>query len=455
MLEVHPTVFDELATSIPGRVHRPGSSEYRDGVTLWNGAVTARPAAVVRPRSSDDVRTAVRFAHDRQIPLTVRGGGHDYAGRALNDGGLVVDLAGMRQVRVDPAAREAVVEGGATADDVVRAAERHGLTAAAGNIGDVGFVGFTLAGGYGPLNGIAGLGVDNLLEAQVVLADGRSVTASATSEPELFWALRGGGGNFGVVTRLRVRLHPVATLTTGVLMFPWEQAPDVFHRYDALLPSLPDALNLQCGVIPGADGAPVVFVAPVWAGDPDEAERWVKEVRRLGNPVFERIDPMPPSAQLHLLDDLVPQGRHYALRTVNVDTLSPGVIDALVAAGSARTSPVSALSTHHFHGASTRVGAADTAFGLRTPHLVVEIIAAWEPSHGDPARHRHWAQSLFDELGVHALAGGYPNLIGPDQQNQADAAYGPNAQRLLAVKDRWDPANVFAATLLPSRSRTC
>lgn len=454
MLEAHPTAVDELVRSLPGRVHVPGSPEYLDGVTVWNGAVTARPAVVVRPRSSADVQTAVRFARDRCVAVTVRGGGHDWAGRSLNDGGLVIDLTAMRQVRVDPAACEAVVEGGATVDDVVRAAEPHGLTAASGNIGDVGFVGFTLGGGYGPLNGIAGLGLDNMIEAHVVLADGSLVAASADSEPDLFWALRGGGANFGVVTQLRVRLHPVTSITTGVLMFGWEQAADVLRRYDALLPSLPDPLTVACGVLSAPDGAPVVFLAPTWAGDPGAADHWLGEVRGLGSPVLEQIAPMPPSVQMHLLDDFVPRGRHYELRTVNVDALSAPVIDALVAAGSARTSEMSAISLHHFHGAPTRVGVTDTAFGLRTPHLVVEIIAAWEKSDPDASRHRHWAQSLFSELSPHALPGGYPNLIGPEQHGQADAAYGPNTRRLLDVKNRWDAANVFTATPLPSQSST-
>ncbi|WP_158169530.1 FAD-binding oxidoreductase [Mycolicibacterium smegmatis] len=455
MLQVHPTMVDELAMSMPERVHLPGSPEYGDAVAIWNGAVTERPAAVVRPTSSGDVQNVVRFAHEQRIPVTVRAGGHDWGGRALNEGGLVIDLSSMRKVYVDPAAREALVEGGATAEDVVQAAERHGLTAAAPNLADVGFTGFTLGGGYGPLNGIAGLGVDNLLEAHVVLADGRSVTANAGDEADLLWALRGGGANFGVVTHLRVRLHPVPHLATGVLMFPWEQAADVMRRYDALAPSLPDGLTAQIGVIPAPDGGPVVFVAPYWVGDPDEGDRWVGELRRLGTPVVDQVAPMSPSAQLRLLDPLVPRGRHYEMRTVNVETLSSGVIDALVAAGSSRTSPASVLALHHFHGASTRVGVTDTAFGLRTPHFLVEIVAAWDADSGDDGeRHRHWAQSTFDALGAHALPGGYPNLIGPDQRNQADAAYGPNAERLLAVKDRWDAGNVFTAIPLPSRSVT-
>ncbi|WP_199255207.1 FAD-dependent oxidoreductase [Mycolicibacterium mengxianglii] len=449
MLEARPTALADLTSFVPGRVHLPGSDDYSRGVAIWNGAVTARPAAVARPRSSDEVQQIVRFAREHDLALTVRGGGHDWAGRALNDGGLVVDLSGMRQVRVDPVAREAVVDGGATADDVVRAAESHGLTAATGTVGDVGMVGFTLAGGYGPLNGIAGLGVDNLIEAQVVLADGRSVTATEATEPDLFWALRGGGGNFGVVTRIRLRLHPVGAVTTGVLVFPWQQANHVLRGYDALIPSMPDHLTVQSGVISTPDGQPAVFLAPTWVGDSEEASSWIGEVSRLGSPVVEQVASMSPSLQLHLLDEMVPRGRSYELRTVNLAALSTGAIDALVRAGSTRTSPFSMVAIHHFHGASTRIGLADTAFGIRTPHFMVEIIAAWES--GDATVHQDWAQALFDALRVDALPGGYPNLMGPNQRSQADAAYGPNAERLLDVKKQWDGANTFAATLLPSR----
>lgn len=447
--EMQSTVVEELERLVPGRVHLPGASAYVGATAVWNGAITVRPVVVAQPETPDEVQAVVRLAREHGLPVTVRGGGHDWAGRALNEDGLVLDLSAMRAVRVDPSAREAVIEGGATADDVVRAAESYGLTAATGTVGDVGMVGFTLGGGYGPLNGIAGLGVDNLIEAQVVLADGQMVTTDATHEPELFWALRGGGGNFGVATQIRVRLHAVATLTTGVLLFPWQQAAAVLHRYDALVPSMPDQLTVQSGVISGPDGHPTVFLAPTWAGDPAGAMRWIDEVRRLGNPVVDEVAAMPPSVQLHLLDAFVARGNHYEMRTVNVAGLSAGAIDALVDAGSRRTSPLSAVSIHHFHGASTRISVADTAFGIRSPHYMVEILAAWEP--GDGAPHRKWAQSLYDELRAHALPGGYPNLIGPGQQSQADMAYGPNVERLLTIKDRWDSTNTFAATMLPQR----
>ncbi|GAS95957.1 6-hydroxy-D-nicotine oxidase [Mycolicibacterium canariasense] len=403
---------------------------------------------MVQPRSAEEVQLVVHVVRDHGLTVTVKGGGHDWAGRALNDGGLVIDLSAMCEVHIDPTKREAVVDGGATANDVVRAAELHGLTAATGSVGDVGMVGFTLGGGYGPINGVAGMGVDNLIEADLVLADGRLVTTNSAIEPDLFWALRGGGGNFGVVTRIRIRLHAWAEVTTGVITFPWQQAADVLQGYEALSRSMPDHLTVQSGVISGADGQPTVFLAPTWVGTTRDAEQWISELRRLGSPLLQQVGPLAPSAQLHLLDSLVPPALRYEMRTVNIASLSTNVIDAVVRAGSTRTSQSSAISLHHFHGASTRVGPTDTAFGIRVPHRMVEIIGAWET--GDGAEHRRWAQACLDDLQPHSLPGGYPNLLGPLQRAQADAAYGPNAERLVALKRQWDGENMFAATLLPA-----
>src|SRR6516165_11194107 len=204
-------------------------SAYDTSVQIWNAAVTHEPALIVRPESPAEVRAAVLAARTHDLPLSVRGGGHDWAGRSLRHGGLVVDLAHMRHVVIDPVVRIATVQGGATAAEVIAAARPHGLVAATGNCGGVGMAGLTLGGGYGPLNGQFGLALDNLVSAEVVLADGRIVTADATHEPELFWALRGGGGNFGVVTSMVVRLHPVDQLIGGLIVFPWSQAAAVWR----------------------------------------------------------------------------------------------------------------------------------------------------------------------------------------------------------------------------------
>ncbi|MFD3421985.1 FAD-binding oxidoreductase [Streptomyces decoyicus] len=416
---------------------------------IWNGAVDHRPALVVRPQSAAEVQTAVLAARHHQLPLSVRGGGHDWAGRALRPGGLVIDMARMRQVAADPRARIADAQGGATAGDVIAAAAPHELSAATGTAGDVGMAGLTLGGGYGALNGRFGLALDNLLGAEIVLPDGRLVTADATQEPELYWALRGGGGNFGVVTSLRIRLHPVHRLLAGFLMYPWSQAAAIWARLRSLLPDAPDELTVQSGALSAPDGSPVLLLSPSWSGDLASGAEVIDEVRRLGTPLLSRVGPMTYGEMLGLWDAFVSNGRHYALRTRSVAEFGPDVVAALVDAGSARTSPLSGLSVHHFHGAATRVPDEATAFGIRRPHFVVEILAAWEPDDTDGDRHRNWADSASTALAPVALPGGYAGLLGPDDGEQIAHAYGPNTARLKAAKARFDPEGVFSATALP------
>jgi FAD/FMN-containing dehydrogenase len=428
-----------------GRVATTGP-EYESGRTLWNAAVSSRPGVVVRCVDPAEVRAAVLAARECGIPLSVRGGGHDWAGRALSDGGLTLDLSGSRRVTVDPVAKVAEVSGGATAADLVAAAEPFGLTAATGTAGSVGMAGLTLGGGYGPLSGRFGLALDNLLSAEVVLSDGSAVTADAEREPDLFWALRGGGGNFGVVTSMRVRLHAVPALLSGTVVYPWDQAASVFGGLAELLAESPDELTVQSGVLPGPDGKPVVFLAPTWSGD-DAAvgERALAGLDGLGTPLVSRFGPTAMSESLAAIDAQFPFGRHAEIRTRSVPSLTSGVRDVLHRAGSTLTSARSAVSVHSLHGAATRVPVADTAFGNRDPHLMIEIIALWEP--GDPraAEHPAWAGNLAGALESEALPGGYPNLLGTDEDERAAQAFGPNTERLLAVKRRFDPDNVFRA----------
>jgi FAD/FMN-containing dehydrogenase len=308
-------------------------------------------------------------------------------------------------------------------------------------------VGLTLAGGYGPLTGVAGLALDNLVGAEVVLPDGRVVTTDAEHEPGLFWALRGGGGNFGVVTEMRVRLHPIEAVFAGVIMYPWHQAEHVFRGYDELVSTMPDELTVQIGILGGPDGQSVVYLAPVWSGAADPSD-WLARLAGLGTPMLEQVEAMPYSGLLKLLDPYVEWGRHCEMRTRTLLVLSPGAIGALVRAGDARSSAYSGIAVHHFHGAATRVPLAETAFGIRKPHFVVEILAAWDPA-DNPAFHKKWADSVYDDLAPHAVEGGYPNLIGPFHASQARKAYGPNAHRLVALKRHYDPDNVFNATTLP------
>ena len=430
----------------PGRVL--AGLAYEQSRRLWNGAIDHAPALIVRPHTRDEVRVAVLAARHHDLPLSVRGGGHDWAGRALRQDGLVIDLSGMTHVIVDPGNRIATVQGGATAGDVIDAAQAHGLSAATGTVGEVGMAGLTLGGGYGPLIGRYGLALDNLLGAEVVLADGRLVTASRSREAELYWALRGGGGNFGVVTSMSLRLHPVSDVLGGLIVYPWSDAARVWTLLDDILADAPDQLTVQTGMLAGPDGCPTVFLAPVWCGDAAPGERAIRPLRSLGTPLSVHVALTSYAGLLSQFDAHAVAGRHYAVRTRSVGRFTPEVIGALCTAGEHQTSRYSGVAVHHFHGAATRVPLGSTAFGVRTPHRMIEIVAAWQPD-DDKTAHLAWADRVAAELAPHALRGGYPNMLGPDDHDQIAHAYGSNAARLRAAKKHFDPDGIFSAIALP------
>ncbi|MFF8287827.1 FAD-binding oxidoreductase [Streptomyces sp. NPDC016309] len=445
----------ELRTVIRGAVHLPGDAAYDGARRIWNGAVDRRPAALVRCADERDVATAVRVARAHGLPLSVRGGGHDWAGRALCDGGVVVDLRALDAITVDAAAGTAEVQGGVRAGGLVTAAHRHGARAVLGTVKAVGVAGLTLGGGYGLLTGSHGLAADNLLGAHVVLADGTEVTADAEEHPDLYWALRGGGGNFGVTTRLRLRVHPGTTVVSGLLLFPLDQAASVLRAHREVLAGAPDGLTVMAGFFTGPDGSPVLFLLPLWSGDPARGEEVTGALARLGTPVFNGLAPMAYQDVLGLFDDTIVDGRHNEMRTRWLPGLTDTTTDLLVSAAARMTSPYSGIFLHHFHGAAARVPADATPFALRRDHLLVEIAGSWVPE-GDTAAdvaHREWARGVSAELAGHALPGGYPNLLGADERDRALLGFGPNAARLLDVKRRYDPDGVFSAVpaLAPAR----
>ena len=435
-----------LRSSMRGTVLGDSDASYDQARLIWNGAVERRPAVIARCAGEDDVLRAVAAAREHDLALSVRGGGHDWAGRALNDGGLVLDLSAMRGVTVDPDAGVAVAQGGATAGDVVAAAGRYGLTPVTGTVKAVGMAGLTLAGGYGPLNGKQGLALDNLLEAKVALADGRTVIASDTEDADLYWALRGGGGSLGVATAMRYRLHRLESVLAGLLLFPIEQAATVLQGYRELIAEAPDELTVMAGFLAGPDGQPLLFLSPTWSGEPEPGKRAIARLEQLGTPALAQIAAMPYTAALGLFDQHVVNGRHSAMRTRWLAQLDQHTAATLIAAASSATSPHSALAIHHFHGAATRVPTTATAFAQRDEHLLVEILAAWEPQPSDGAgTHRRWADALSDELADAALPGGYPNLLAPDEPQRVQLAYGPNAKRLLDIRRRYDPDGIFSS----------
>ncbi len=439
-----------ISCDMQGDVVSPADDNYAQCRAVWNGAVSHHPLAIAQCQTTQDVQAVVRLARSRDLRVSVRGGGHDWAGRSMCDGGVVIDLSAMRGVEVDATDRVATVQGGARATDLAAAAAPHGLAAVTGNAGSVGLAGLTLGGGYGPLTPRYGLALDNLLGADVVLADGRCVTADARENRELFWALRGGGGNFGVVTAMRLRLHPVRELQAGIIVYPWWQAELVLRRYAEWVTRAPDAMSVTAAVLASPDGEPALVLAPTWCGAPQVGEPLLQGLQCLGTPLLVQMGAATCPELLGMYEAHAPAGRHYALQTRWLPALTADVIAAIIAAGGARTSPFSSIVLHHFHGAPTRVAANATAFGLRQEHFLLEVIAAWEPdARADGGTHREWARRLSQAIAPASLPGGYPNLLAAGDHDQIAAAYGGNVERLRATKRRYDPDGVFTATPLP------
>jgi FAD/FMN-containing dehydrogenase len=306
--------------------------------------------------------------------------------------------------------------------------------------------GMTMAGGYGGLVGRFGLAADNLLSADVVLADGTRVTAGPEENAELLWALRGGGGNFGVVTAARFRLHPLGPVLGGMVLYPHAQAGQVLRGYRDVLATAPDELTVMAGLLTGPTGEPAVFVAPTWSGDLAEGEPVVAALGRLGTPVGGGVGPTPYAELLRMFDAGAAAGNRYALGTRWLPRLTDEAIAVLADAAARFSSPGSLLALHHFHGAATRVAPDATAFAQRTEHLLAEVIAGWPAgSAGDDARHVAWVDDVEASLAPGALPGGYPNILGAHSADRVTEGFGPNAGRLLAAKRRYDPDGVFTA----------
>jgi FAD/FMN-containing dehydrogenase len=448
MTDLVQRTFHRLGERLPGQLSLPGDPGYTEATAIWAKPIGRMPRAVVHCRTAEDVRLAIRAARDCDLPLSVRGGGHDWAGRALCNG-FVIDLGGMRSVAVgsDGAAR---ISGGARATDVLAITHSLGLVAVTGSVGAVGMAGLTLGGGYGPLIGRFGLALDNLVEAEVVLADGRVVVANDASEQELFWALRGGGGNFGVVTAMRLRLQPLQSVRLGMLLYPFAEAKAVFERCADIANSAPDELTVQVGVIHGPDGSPAVVVIPAWCGAPEEGEARTAPFLKLGSLLMGAVEAQPYRLALGVFDPFLVNGLRTFMETCWLPALDSSSIDAFIEATETAASPGCAIFTHEFRGAASRVPAAATAFALRRDHVLVEILAGFD-DRGDEEeeqRHRQWARAARDAFNATALPGGYPNLLsGDDDPDRVARSYGPNAERLIKAKRRYDPDNVFRSAI--------
>jgi FAD/FMN-containing dehydrogenase len=446
--------LDELAAAVTGRLLRAGDPGWEEAVLLWNGLAAGTPTLVVQPVSAADVAAAVGFARDHGVALGVKGGGHNIAGTAIAEGGLLLDLSGMRQVTVDPEARLAHVGPGCRLADVDRATQAHGLATPLGFISEVGVAGLTLGGGLGYLTRRFGWTVDNLLEAEVVCADGRVRTAGRDQHPDLFWALRGGGGNFGVATRFSYRLHPVGPdVHGGLIAWPFERAGEVMAAYRALTAAAPRELAVWLVLL---EAPPAPFVPAAWqgrrvcamvvcySGDLDRVDQALAPIRALGDPVVDLLATRPYTQVQSYLDDTEPKGHHYYWKTEFLAGLDDRLLAELQALFATCPIPEAELGLLHLGGALNERADDDGAVGNRDAQYVLGVNGMWAPTEPDADRFRRWVRDAWARLRPFSTGATYVNFQTADEGDErVRATYGANYQRLVEAKRRWDPGNLF------------
>ncbi len=440
-----------LARHFGSRLVTRAEAEYDVARRVWNGAIDRYPALIGRCTSADDVARLIGFAVDHDVPVAVRGGGHSVAGFGTCDGGVVIDLSPMSHVVVDATTRTVRVGGGATWGVFDAEAHRFGLATTGGQVSTTGVGGLTLGGGIGWLMRKHGLTCDNVVRMSVVTADGRRVDASADENPELFWALRGGGGNFGVVTEFEFRLHPVKKVLAGVVLHPLERAGEVLAFFRDYAATAPDEVGPFVGfwtplpsvALPASlRGRPVVAIGACYAGPMEAAERVLAPLRAFGRPPYDDFAGMTYPALQQMLDGGAPRGMHNYARAEYLDQLSDEAVDVIAGAGGRFTSPLSQLFVAALGGQVARVPDEATAFGHRDAPFVVNALAIWES--GDAAPHARWAQTVWSDVAPWSAGGTYVNFLADEGEARVRNAYGSEKfARLARVKRTFDPDNLF------------
>jgi FAD/FMN-containing dehydrogenase len=447
------TGLESLRAALRGPLHLPGDEGYDASRALWNAMIDRRPAVIVRAAGAADVRRAVAFARDHGGPLAVKGGGHNIAGNAVCDNGITIDLSPMKSVRIDPEAKTARVEPGVTLGEFDREAQAFGLATPTGINSTTGIAGLTLGGGFGWLSRKHGLTVDNLLSADIVTADGRLVRASERENPDLFWAIRGGGGNFGVVTSFEFRLHPVGPeVFAGLLVHPISRAKEVFEGYRRVAARLPD--DVTCWVVlrkapplpflpPAVHGTDVMILAVCHAGDPAKGPDAVAPLRSLGTPVGEHLGPVPFTAWQSAFDPLLTPGARNYWKSHDFREIPDGLVDLMIRSAVTLPSPACEIFLAQLGGAVNRVAPDATAYPHRDVAFAMNVHTRWDDA-ADDERCIAWARRFFQETAPFATGGVYVNFMPGDEAQRVRAgAYGGNFERLARIKRTVDPKNLF------------
>ncbi|MBZ5497896.1 MAG: FAD-binding oxidoreductase [Acidobacteriia bacterium] len=445
-------VVAQFKDRLRGELLTSADAGYDRARKVYNGMIDRHPSLIARCAGVADVMAAVDFARDNQLVVAVRGGGHNVGGFGTCDAGLVIDLSPMKGIRVDPKKQRARAEGGCTWGDLDHATHVFGLAAPGGIISTTGIAGLTLGGGIGHLTRKCGLSCDNLVSVDVVTADGRFVTAGAGENPDLFWGLRGGGGNFGIVTSFEFKLHPVHTVCAGPVLYRLEQAKDAMRFYRDYMAGAPEEMNGFFAFLIVPPGPPfperlhnktLCGIAACYSGPLDRAEKVVAPIRKFGPPEVDLLGPLPFPRLQRMFDALVPPGLQHYWKADFVHELSEEIIDAHVRFGPRIPTVSSAMHIYPVSGAAQRIGKEDTAFSYRDANFV-HVIAAMYPDPADTPKNRAWVREYWEALHPHSAGGAYVNFLMADEgQDRIAATYRGNYSRLAALKKKYDPGNLF------------
>ena len=453
-VELDAEALEALSQQVRGPVLTPGDPAYDDARSIWNGLIDRRPALIVQCSGAADVVDAVNFAREQGLTLSIKAGGHNVAGNAVNDDGIVLDLSQMRGVHVDPALQTVRVQGGATWGDLDRETQLFGLAVPGGVVSTTGVAGLTLHGGLGHLRRKHGLSIDSLVSVDIVTADGELRRASATENEDLFWAVRGAGSNFGVVTSFEFRAHPVGPMVfVGAIFYPFEEASSILPAWRDFMATAPEELSSLaiCWSVPPVEpfppeihGTPVVVVAAAYCGPAEEGERVVQPLRELAQPVVDASGPWPWLGLQSGFDAIFPQGELRYWKSRSVTELSDEVIGDIIELAGRRPAPLSDIVIWHHGGAMSRVPEEETAYGGRDTQFLVTAEASWT----DPAQNEEaiaWAREVFDAMDRYSTGAVYLNFpgLGEEEDSLARAGYGANYDRLTALKAKYDPENLF------------
>ncbi|HGF4912209.1 TPA: FAD-binding oxidoreductase [Vibrio parahaemolyticus] len=452
MKSLENTTIEHFKSHFQGDVVLPTDSNYDEVRQIWNGMIDRKPSLIARCRSTDDVVMAVNFARDNGQLLSVRGGGHNIAGNAVCDNGVMIDLSLLTQVRVDENAKRAFVEPGCTLGDLDEATQKYGLATPVGINSTTGIAGLTLGGGFGWLSRKYGMTIDNLVSANVVTADGRQLLASETENEDLFWALRGGGGNFGIVTQFEFQLHPVGPeVLSGLIVFPFDQAKSIITQFAKFTESAPEELSVwmvsrKAPPLPflpeSVHGKEVVVLAICYAGDPSEGEKLIAPLRDFGDAHGEHVGVQPFAAWQQAFDPLLTPGARNYWKSHNFNSLSEGVIDAAIEYAGKLPSPQCEIFIASLGCAASRPEPESMAYSSRDANYVLNVHGRWDSAEDDQACIA-WARDFFAKTKPYASGGAYINFLTQDETERTESAYGPTFARLQEVKKKFDPNNLF------------